>query len=162
MPLPLILGTAAAIAGAAGVGNAVHGAIKMKKANDTTKTADQRHKENLSRFETQNKKTNTDMDRLGTLELDILKSFEDFSKVFDKIKNKPEFKTYHKDGVTIPEYDGAELKKVSVGAGVLIGGLGGAAMGTAGGFAAAGATTAAVMALECASTGTPIAMLEQL
>lgn len=51
------------------------------------------------------------------------------------------------------------MKKVSVGAGVLIGGLSGAAVGTAGGFAAAGATTAAVMALGCASTGTPIAML---
>ena len=37
--------------------------------------------------------------------------------------------------------------------------LGGAALGTAGGFAAAGATTAAVMALGTASTGTAIASL---
>ncbi len=159
MPLPLILGTAAAAAGVAGVGNAVHGAVKMKEANDTMKTADQRHKKNLDYFENQNKKTNGDMDRLGTLELEILKSFEEFTKVYDKIKNKPEFKAYHKDGIKIPEYNGEELKKVSVGAGVLIGGLGGAAVGTAGGFASAGATTAAVMALGCASTGTPIAAL---
>ena len=159
MPLPLILGAAAAAAGVAGVGNAVHGAVKMKKANDTMKTADQRHKKNLADFEKQNTKTNYDMDRLGTLELEILQSFEEFTKVYEKIKNKPEFKEYHKDGVKIPEYDGEELKKVSVGAGVLIGGLGGAAVGTAGGFASAGATTAAVMALGCASTGTPIAAL---
>lgn len=159
MPLPLILGAAAAVAGAAGVGSGIHGAIKMKKASDTMKSADQRHKKNLERFESQNQKTNGDMDRLGTLELEILKSFEDFSRIFDKIKNKPEFKEYHKDGVKIPEYNGEELKKVSVGAGVLIGGLGGAAIGTAGGFASAGATTAAVMALGCASTGTPIAAL---
>ena len=54
---------------------------------------------------------------------------------------------------------GIALKKVSVGAGVLLGGIGGAAAGTAGGFAAAGATTAAVMALGTASTGTAIASL---
>ena len=51
------------------------------------------------------------------------------------------------------------LFRSSVGAGVLLGGLGGAAVGTAGGFAAAGATTAAVMALGTASTGTAIASL---
>ena len=40
MPLPLILGGAAAIAGAVGVGSAVHGGVKMKQANDTMKLAD--------------------------------------------------------------------------------------------------------------------------
>lgn len=159
MPLPLILGTAAAIAGTAGVGSAIHGTVKMVQANSTMKSSEERHKRNLARFEIQNKETSYTMDRLGTLELEILKSFDNFSKVFEKIKNKPEFKEYHKDGVKIPKYDGEELKKVSVGAGVLIGGLGGSAMGTAGGFAAAGAAKAAVMALGCASTGTPIAAL---
>ncbi len=46
-----------------------------------------------------------------------------------------------------------------MGAAIILGGLGGAAVGTAGGFAAAGATTAAVMALGTASTGTAIATL---
>ena len=57
----------------------------------------------------------------------------------------------------MPHYDKEEISKVSVGAGVLMCGIGGAALGTAGGFAAAGATTAAVMALGTASTGTAIA-----
>lgn len=92
MPLPLILGVAAGVAGAAGVGGAINGGMKMKKANDKMKNAE-------------------------------------------------------------------ELKTVSVGAGVLLWGLGGATLGTAGGFAAAGATTAAVMALGTASTGTAIASL---
>lgn len=35
MPLPLLLGIGAAIAGVAGVGSGVHGAVKMKEANDT-------------------------------------------------------------------------------------------------------------------------------
>lgn len=159
MPLPLILGAAAAVAGLTGVGTGIHGAVKMKEANDTMKAADSRHKRNLAKFEDQNKKTNGDMDKLGSLELRILKSFEIFSDVFEKIQNKPEFKEYQKNGVKIPKYDGEELKKVSIGAGVLLGGIGGAALGTAGGFAAAGATTAAVMALGTASTGTAIASL---
>lgn len=159
MPLPLILGAAAAVAGTAGIGTAIHGGVKLKKANDTMKEAEELYKRKTERFEIRSKRTNGIMDELGTLELEILKSFDEFSDVFERIQNRPEFKEYHKDGVQIPEYNGEQLKKVSVGAGVLIGGLGGAATGTAGGFAAAGATTAAVMALGCASTGTPIAAL---
>lgn len=159
MPLPLILGIGAAIAGVTGVGSGIHGAVKMKEANDTMKLANACHKENLARFEKQNETTSKDMDDLGTKELEILGSFEEFTTLFEKIKNRPQFKTYDKDGVKLPEYDGEELNKVSVGAGVLLGGLGGAAVGTAGGFAAAGATTAAVMALGTASTGTAIASL---
>ena len=63
------------------------------------------------------------------------------------------------EGINLPEYKSEELKKVSLGAGVLLGSIGGAAVGTAGGFAAAGATTSAVMALGAASTGTAISSL---
>lgn len=159
MPLPLVLGIAAAVAGVVGVGTGISGAADMMDASDTMKLAESKHKRNLEKFENQSRKTNGDMDNLGSLELEILKSFESFSEVFEKIKNKPEFKEYHRNGVKLPKYDGEELKKVSVGAGVLLGGIGGAALGTAGGFAAAGATTVAVMALGTASTGTAIASL---
>ena len=159
MPLPLILGGLAAIAGAAGVGAGVHGAVKMKEANDTQKAAQERHNRNLKRFEQESDKTNREMDSLGTLELSILKDIDQFSEAFEKIQNRPEFKNPLSEKFQIPEYDKEELKKASVGAGVLLGGLGGAAIGTAGGFAAAGATTAAVMALGTASTGTAIASL---
>ncbi len=159
MPLPLILGAGAAIAAAAGVGGAVHGGVKMKKANDTMKKAQSKHEKNIKRFEDENKKTTAAMDELGKKELEILSSFKRFSTIFERIQNKPEFKSYKKDDVEIPSYDAEELEKAYVGAGVLLGGLGGAALGTAGGFAAAGATTAAVMALGTASTGTAIASL---
>lgn len=159
MPLPFILGAAAAIAAAGGVGSGIHGAKKMKDANDTMKSADSRHKRNIRRFEETSEATNTAMDELGALELDILKSFEEFSDTIEKIQNRPQFKEYTKEGVKLPKYDKEALKNVSVGAGVLLGGLGGAAVGTAGGFAAAGATTSAVMALGTASTGTAIASL---
>lgn len=159
MPLPLILGIGAAVAGVAGVGAGVHGAVKMKDANDTMKTAKSRHERNLKHFEEENTCTTKAMDHLGEFELSILKSFQDFSDVFEKIQNRPVFKAYSKDGVELPKFDGEKLKEVSIGAGVLLGGLGGAGLGTAGGFAAAGATTAAVMALGTASTGTAIASL---
>ena len=45
------------------------------------------------------------MDKRGSLELKILKSFEAFSDVFEKIQNKPEFKQYQKNGVNIPKYE---------------------------------------------------------
>lgn len=159
MPLPAILGAAAAVAGATGIGNAIHGGVKMKKANDTMKKAQTEHQENIARFEKQNQDTTEAMDRLGKQELEILKNFDKFASIFARIQNKPEFKAYQKGDVEIPAYNPEDLKKVSVGAGVLLGGLGGAALGTAGGFAAAGATTAAVMAFGTASTGTAIASL---
>lgn len=159
MPLPFILGAAAAAAALGGVGSGIHGAVKMKEANDTMKSADSIHKKNIKRFEDTSEAANKAMDKLGTLELEILHSFDEFSDIIEKIQNRPQFKEYKKDGVILPTYDKETLKSVSVGAGVLLGGLGGAAVGTAGGFAAAGAVTSAVMALGTASTGTAIASL---
>lgn len=159
MPLPLFLGIGAAIAAAGGVGAGIHGGVKMKEANDTMKSAQRRHEDNIAKFEKNNKETTASMDKLGTFELGIIKSFESFTDVIERIQNKPEFKSIERNGIKLPSYSPEELKRTSVGAGVLIGGLGGAAAGTAGGFAAAGATTAAVMALGTASTGTAIASL---
>lgn len=157
--IPVALKGAAVVAGAAGVGAAAHGVKKMKDANDTMEATKSRHEKNMARFEKENQTTTNDMDKLGKLELEILHSFSEFSDVFEQIKNRPSFETYSKNGVTLPKYDGEKIKEVSVGAGVLLGGLGGAGLGAAGGFAAAGATTAAVMALGTASTGTAIASL---
>lgn len=159
MPLPFILGVGAAVAGVTGVGSGIRGAVKMKDANDTMKKVEKQHNRNTTRFEENSKITNKKMDELGTFELNILKSFDTFSDIIEKIQNRPEFKEYKMEGVQLPKYDAETIKEVSVGAGVLLGGLGGAAVGTAGGFAAAGATTSAVMALGTASTGTAIASL---
>lgn len=92
-------------------------------------------------------------------EIKILSTFERFSDLFEQIQNRPEFGDVTLNGNVLPKYNPEELKRVSIGACALMGGLGGAALGTAGGFAAAGATTAAVMALGTASTGTAIATL---
>ena len=157
--VPIIVKGAAAAAGAAGVGSAVHGVAKMKEANDTMESAKNRHERNMEKFEKENKTTTEGMDRLGKLELEILHSFGEFSDIFEQIKNRPEFEKYSKNGVTLPKYEGEKLKEVSIGAGVLLGGLGGAGLGAAGGFAASGAASAAVIAFGAASTGAAISSL---
>lgn len=159
MALPIILAALAAAAGTVGVVKGIEGAEKTKKAKDIVRQANNRHELNISRLKNKNIATSRSMDNLGKLELEILHSFKEFANVIEKIKNKPHFQSYSKNGVTLPKYDPEKLEEVSIGAGVLLGGLSGAALGTAGGFAAAGATTAAVMALGTASTGTAIASL---
>ncbi len=159
MPLPLIIGGIAAVAGVAGVGSGIHGGIRMKEADDTIKLARLKQERSIALFEKRNAETTALMDSIGTQELDILSSFDDFSDVIEKIQGRPEFKAYKREGIDLPEYVAEELKKVSAGAGVLLGGVSGAAVGTTGGFAAAGATTSAVMALGTASTGTAISSL---
>lgn len=157
--VPWLLGGAAATAGVVGAGAAIHGASKMKEANDTMQSAKARHENNERRFKNESTATNERMDKLGKLELHILQSFEKFSDLFEQIKNRPHFATYRRNDLDLPKYNREDLKKVSVGAGVILGGLGGAAVGTAGAVAASGATTAAVTAVGVASTGTAISGL---
>lgn len=159
MSISILLLGASALAGAAGVGGIAKGGSQVLKANSTMKELQVQHQQNLARLEKRNKECVRDMDKLGRKELEILKSFQEFSTVFEKIKNRPEFAKIQKQGICLPQYDGEELKKASVGANTILGGLGGAAAGTAGGFAASGAATAVVMALGTASTGVPIASL---
>ena len=159
MVLPLILEFGAVITGIRGIGKGINGVLKMKKAKDTMEEIRERHLRNMNYFEQQNQAACKDMDRLGKLELEILKSFSEFSDAFEQIKDRPIFEKIPQNGVELPEYEVEQLKKVSIGAGILLGGLGGAALGTAGGFVAAGMTTAAVTAFGTASTGTAIASL---
>ncbi len=159
MPLPLILGIGAAIAGVTGLGAGVHGAVNMVKANNSIKSAESEYFLLEKKLEKLNTQASESMDALGKKELDILSSFSRFSEIFEKVHNRPEFADFASSNVSLPTFDPSEVNKVSAGAAALLSGLGSAALGTAGGFAAAGATTAAVMALGTASTGTAISSL---
>lgn len=158
MPLPAILITIATISAAIGTGAAVKGGIDMKNANDRMNEIKKKVEEAKDLLETQNQITASAMDNLGTYELKILKSFEDFTKVFDKINNITIERVQLKDAELL-KYDRKELNDVAIGAGVAFSALGSAALGTAGGFAAAGAATAAMAALGTASTGVAISSL---
>lgn len=159
MPLPFILAGVALAAGAMGVKKGIEGAVKLKEANSKVNEAKKRHDFNVRKFGSQNRITASAMDELGKKELETLESFKRFNDLIEKIQNRPEFKMINIAGEPVTTYDPEELYTVSIGAGVLLGSLGGAAIGSAGGFAAAGATTSAVMALGTASTGTAIASL---
>lgn len=158
MPLPLILGVAAGAAALTGIGLGAKGAMDAKDANDRVERVKRRGEENKKRHKEADEEAIEAMDTLGENELDVLTGFEEFCDLFERIKNRPEFKKINKD-VTIPKFDIEEIRDVSVGAVTLVGGLSGAALGTAGAFAASGATTAAVTALGVASTGTAISSL---
>lgn len=158
MPLPIIIGIAAAVAGLAGVGSGISGGVKMKNANDTMKSAERMKERAESRVEEQNQITLKEMDALGYYETNILKSFKRFSKAYEKIKNI-DIKKINLEKYNIPKFDHEEIQKIYLGASVLLGSLGGAALGSLGSIAAGGATTAAVMAVGTASTGTAIASL---
>lgn len=159
MPLPLLVIGVVALAGTAGIGLGFHGGRKMKRANDTLSEAQKRDATNRFHLKVTNRKACKSMDSLGNKEMEVLAGFREFSELFERIKNKPEFDDIKIGEVSIPRFDGEQLKTASVGAALLVSGLGGATLGTAGGFAASGATTAAVMALGTASTGTSISTL---
>ena len=149
MPLPLILGIGAAIAAVGGVGASIHGGVKMKEANDTIKSAQYRHEQNIEKLKKQEEKTTENVDRLGIFELEIIKNFSIFAQLIEKIHNRPEFKNINQNNENIPTYSPEELRKASVGASGILGSLGGAAAGiagAAGSFAIAGAGSAAINA----------------
>lgn len=159
MPLPLLLIPAAIVAGVVGTGAAAYGAKKVYDANCTLEEVKNRHSRNQKKLELSQEVANTEMDKLGTLEMQILNSFEEFSFLCEQIHNKPKFGEISLGSFELPKLDLEEIKKVSIGAKVLLNGLGSAGLGVAGGFAAAGATTAAVTAIGTASTGVAISSL---
>lgn len=144
MPLPLILGIAAGIAAVSGVGAGISGGVKMKEANDTLKDAQARQKKAVEKFESTEKISSDAMDRLGRQELNVLKSFDRFSNVFEKIHNKPQFKEFQIGNVKIPEYNAEEIKQISIGATALLSGIGSGALGSAAATGAVAAIGAAV------------------
>lgn len=159
MPLPLILGIAAAIAGGTGIGLGIKGGKDMYDANDTLSRAKRRNEENILRHARTEEQSIKAMDDLGFVELNAIKSLQRFQNLFAKIHNKPRFEEIMSAKVEIEPFTPKALTDATIGASVLSSALGSAALGTAGGFAASGATTAAVMALGSASTGTLISSL---
>ena len=103
MPLPLIIGGIAAVAGVAGVGTGIHGGVKMKEASDTMKLAQSKQERAVTLFNSKNDETTALMDAIGTQELEILSTFENFSDIIEKIQGRPEFKAYKREGIDLPE-----------------------------------------------------------
>lgn len=159
MPIPIIVGIAAGVAGLVGIGSGIEGANKMKEANETIESANSRHNKNLKRYEEEEKKMKLSMDNLGKKELQILKELNKAGEILEKARRGNYKKKITINGIDIEIHAKQDFEKASAGADMLLGGLSSAALGTAGSFAAAGAVTAAVTAIGTASTGTAIATL---
>ena len=158
MPLPLILGIGAAIAGAAGIGVGSYGIGMMIGSGMSVKEAKERNERNIRNMEEKQKNCISAMDKLGEKEVDILKSFEKFQNYIEQIRNRPSFKEIQVDNATIPEYNPDAIKSASIGALAVASSLGSAAVGTAGGIAASGAVYA-IATTGVASTGAAISGL---
>ena len=159
MPLPLIIIGGAAIAGATGIANGANGAKKMIRSGNAKKEIGSQHDANIEQYQTALSETTLNMDALGEYEFTIMSEFQDFADLIEKIENRPEFGEIIPDNFELPDFTLQDIKQVAVGAIAIASGIGGAATGTFGGFAAAGGAYAAVMALGTASTGTAIASL---
>ena len=84
----------------------------MVKTNKRMKEARERDQQNMNRFKKTQERTSITMDELGKLELDTLSSFKEFSELFERIKNKPDFKDIKIDRFKIPTFSHKELEKV--------------------------------------------------
>lgn len=127
MPLPLIIGAAAAVAiGAKSAKELISNkkTSKIKETNDLIESSNRIHKKNIRKLEEKNKITLEKIEKLEKKELLIMESFEKFSNLFKKIKNKPEFVAYSREEIKIPKFNFQELEQSSMGIGgkLLLGG----------------------------------------
>ena len=159
MAVPIILAVIGITGAVSGVAMGADGAKKIRSANESLGEAEQIQKNAIDLFEAKSKKAISVMDNLGKQELQILRTFDRFSDYIEKIQGRPLFRKIRIEFLNIEELNVEELKNISIGANVLLSGLGGVVAGTAGGFAAAGATTSAVLALGTTSTGLAISEL---
>ena len=177
MPLPLLLGIGAAIAGAAGIGAAINGCSRLRAAEE----ARRRHEANLNRTIDRSRNRINEQSRVA---LDIIHSFPEFADAIEIIQNRPDFNAIELNDAVIPAYAPEELRRVAIevenihdlaDAGIrsadgIAVARSGAMTAAADGIAATGAgaltaatthgiITTAVTTLGTASTGTPIASL---
>lgn len=159
MAVPIILAVAGISGVVSGLAMGADGAKKIQAANESLGEAEQIQKAAIDLFVRKSKKAISIMDTLGKQELRILGTFDKFSDYIEKIQGRPLFRKIKIESLDFEELDVKKLKETSIGANILLSGLEGVAIGTAGGFAAAGAATSAVCALGTTSTGVAISEL---
>lgn len=155
--LPTIIITLSSISGASGIALSVKSIVDSMNASSTNRLTQEQNEKNLLRLEAVSEKLDSVLNKLGETRLVITKNLSVFIDSFEKIHNRPEFTNEEDTG--FPKFDFNEIKNVSIIADTLIGATVGAISGSALAAAAASGTTAAVMALGTASTGTKIAEL---
>ena len=157
--IPFVLKAVGAVCLATGLVNAKSGYDKRCKSEKMVKKACKRDERNLAEFNAVKDVAVSAMDELGKLEMEIISSFEVFSKIMEIIQATPKFKSIFGNRIVLPELTLETIKDAAKGAKVLWAGIGGAAAGTFAAFAASGAITATTAALGTTATGVSISTL---
>ncbi|MEY0014460.1 chemotaxis protein [Providencia sp. PROV254] len=155
MAIPFIIAGAAIAAAAFGGKKAYDGYQTKSEAEDILGKAQHRYDENKEVLEEVNVSTTAELEKLGTLELNIGESFNKFNILAQAI-----LKQLNESGkditVSIPRHEIDKIQNLAISATEYLGTVVGAgASSAAAGFAVYGG----VMAFAAASTGTPIAAL---
>ena len=157
--IPVVLKGAGILLGLAGMYKAKNGYDKRAAASKKVKKAQKRDKRNVAEFNAAKDVAVGTMDALGKLEMQIICSFDEFSKIMEAIQNPPKFTTILGDRIKLPELTIEKIKDAAAGANVIWGGIGGVAAGTFAAFAASGAVTATTAALGSTAAGVAISGL---
>ncbi|MCL1986849.1 MAG: hypothetical protein FWG64_02625 [Firmicutes bacterium] len=150
MPLPLILGVGALAAVTAKV--AIGASKVSKELNDNVKAGTKESlASRIAQFDRLNYITTDRLDKLGKKEIEILSAFRHFQERWQRLSNTPAVADIFKEPFADLTYSPEKLDAISAGARLLRGGIETdetVEKGTFGGFAAAGSTKAAVLALD--------------
>lgn len=155
--LPAVLLTLSGISGAGGLALSVKSMLDSLKASATTRVIQEQNEKNVLRFQACSESLNQSLEDLGKQRYVIEKNFSVFVKAFEQIHNRPEISA--SENTDLPEFDFEEIKNVSIVSETILGSTLGAFWGSAMAAASTSGTTAAIMALGTASTGTKIADL---
>lgn len=156
MPLPIIIGAAALAAASYGAKKGYDGYQKHSEADEIVKDAKSSYETGKNAFDEQEKTTQTALSKLGEMELDIGKSFNEFKTLADSLLKQLNEGNQSKLELHIPKH---ELQKIENYGYTAVGVLGSVAGAGAAGAAAGFAVYGGVMTLGAASTGTAISSL---
>lgn len=112
------------------------------EANEIKESAQKRKEKAVKLYKDKESELTALLDPLGKNELEIVKSFAEFSDIIEKISDKPDFNVHFKENgisdIKIQKIGDLNLKDLSIWADTALASLSGAAAGVAGGFAASG------------------------
>ncbi|MBE0440385.1 MAG: chemotaxis protein [Gammaproteobacteria bacterium] len=156
MPIPIIIGVAAAAAAAYGAKKGYDGYQKHSEADEIVKNAQNRYDRKKRTFDDHEEEATHALDSLGSKELEIGQSLGQFKTLADELLRKLNASGQGELKISIPKHELQRIENYSYTAVGVLGAVAGAgAAGAAAGFAVYGG----VMTLGAASTGTAIATL---
>lgn len=106
MPLPLLLLAGAAVSAL--------GVTKNLKYNKKFEDIKKRNDNNITKYKNQEYLTTSTLNKLTKKNLEIDESFKTFQKVFEKIKNCPEFYEIIKKKINLPNFSAEDLNGGSI------------------------------------------------